>query len=75
MRGSGCSQGRIYGECLEPEQRDGLKIIAWIAAQSWCNGNVGMYGHSWGGINSLATAFLQPPALKVNILLPPETNN
>ena len=65
MRGSGCSQGRIYGECLEPEQADGVEIIAWIAAQPWCSGDVGMSGHSWGGINSLMMAFLKPPALKV----------
>ena len=34
--------------------------IAWLAAQPWCNGAVGMMGISWGGFNGLQIA--APPA-------------
>ena len=66
MRGTGCSEGLYHGEYLAQEQKDGLEIIEWLAAQPWCNGNVGMSGHSWGGFNSLQLAFHRPPALKVS---------
>ena len=46
-----------------------LKCSEWISCQSWCNGNVGMYGKSWGGFNGLQVAYLQPPALKAVISL------
>ena len=39
-------------------------VIDWLSRQSWCSGNVGMMGKSWGGFNCLQTAFRQPPALK-----------
>ena len=35
-----------------------------IAKQSWCDGNVGIIGISWGGFNGLQIAALRPPALK-----------
>ena len=38
-------------------------MIAWLAAQEWSNGRVGMYGTSWSGFNSLQVACLRPPAL------------
>lgn len=64
MRGSGDSDGLLLDEYLPQEQQDALEVIAWIAAQSWCTGNVGMMGISWGGFNSLQVAAHQPPALK-----------
>jgi hypothetical protein len=33
-------------EYSEQEGRDALEVIAWLAAQPWCNGNVGMWGIS-----------------------------
>ena len=44
-------------------------MIAWIAAQPWCTGTVGMIGISWGGFNSLQIAARRPPALKAIITL------
>lgn len=67
IRGSGESEGVIDGEYTEQELSDACEIIAWIAAQPWCNGNVGMMGISWGGFNALQVAALQPPALKAII--------
>src|SRR3990170_2228524 len=41
MRGSGDSDGVLYGEYLQQEQDDAVEVIAWLAAQPWCTGNVG----------------------------------
>ena len=67
VRGTGESEGRITDEYTEAELSDGVTAIAWIAAQSWCTGKVGMTGISWGGFNSLQVAALRPPALKAII--------
>ena len=64
MRGCGDSQGLMLDEYTEQELRDAEEVIAWLAAQPWCDGNVGMMGKSWGGFNCLQTAYRQPPALK-----------
>jgi putative CocE/NonD family hydrolase len=64
IRGSGESEGVLVDEYLELEQDDALEVIAWIAAQPWCNGRVGMMGKSWGGFNGLQVAARRPPALK-----------
>jgi putative CocE/NonD family hydrolase len=67
MRGSGDSDGLLLGEYLPQEQVDALEVIAWIASQPWCTGEVGMMGISWGGFNSLQVAARRPPALKAII--------
>ncbi len=64
MRGNGDSDGLMTDEYTEQELSDACEVIAWLAAQPWCSGTVGMMGKSWGGFNCLQTAFLQPPALK-----------
>ena len=67
LRGSGESDGVLLGEYLAREQDDAVEAIAWIAAQPWCTGAVGMFGKSWGGFNSLQVAARRPPALKAII--------
>ena len=67
MRGSGESDGHLADEYLQQEQDDALEVIAWIAAQPWCTGAVGMMGKSWGGFNALQMAARRPPALKAII--------
>ena len=42
MRGSGDSDGFIYGEYEQQEMDDCMEIIEWIRKQEWCSGNVGM---------------------------------
>ncbi|WP_407051315.1 CocE/NonD family hydrolase [Methyloraptor flagellatus] len=64
MRGSGESDGLLDDEYLAQEQDDALEVIAWMAAQPWCTGAVGMMGKSWGGFNCLQVAARRPPALK-----------
>ena len=63
-RGSGDSEGLLADEYLPQERADCAEAIAWLAAQPWCNGAVGMRGVSWGGFVTLQTAALAPPALK-----------
>ncbi|TPN40859.1 CocE/NonD family hydrolase [Mesorhizobium sp. B2-3-3] len=67
IRGSGDSDGDLADEYLPREQEDACEIIAHLAAQPWCNGNVGMTGISWGGFNALQVAARRPPALKAII--------
>ncbi len=65
IRGFGASEGvPPEREYSEQEQLDAERIIDWLAHQSWSNGNVGMFGISWGGFNSLQMAMRHPPALK-----------
>lgn len=66
-RGHGDSEGFFDDEYSPRELADACEIIAWIAAQPWCNGRVGMMGISWGGFNALQVAALRPPALKAVI--------
>lgn len=43
---------------------DGYDTVEWISKQTWCNGQVAMYGKSAGGITALAAATARPPHLK-----------
>lgn len=67
LRGSGDSDGVLTDEYRPIEQDDAVDVIAWLSQQSWCDGNVGMMGISWGGFNSLQVAARRPPALKAII--------
>jgi uncharacterized protein len=64
IRGTGNSEGVMTDEYDVPELTDGVEIIAWLAKQPWSNGSVGMRGISWGGINALQIAAMNPPQLK-----------
>ena len=64
LRGTGSSSGDAIDEYPPEEQRDLADVIAWLAAQEWCDGGVGMFGTSYSGFNSLQLACEQPPALK-----------
>jgi putative CocE/NonD family hydrolase len=61
MRGTGDSEG--LDDAAEAYD-DAVAILAWLAAQPWCDGNLGMIGLSWGGINALLAAERKPPGLK-----------
>ena len=64
IRGNGDSEGLMKDEYSAQELADAKEIIEWASSQSWCNGNVGMIGISWGGFNGLQLAYMQPDALK-----------
>jgi hypothetical protein len=65
LRGCGKSEGDWLGFYNGRDQRDCYDVIEWIAQQPWCDGNVGMSGHSYFGAMQLLTAAQQPPHLKV----------
>lgn len=69
MRGSGDSDGLLFDEYTAQEHDDGEEAIAWIAAQRWCTGKVGMMGKSWSGFNAVQIAARRPPALAAVIAL------
>ena len=69
IRGCGESDGLLFDEYAQQEQDDAVEVIAWLAAQPWCNGAVGMMGISWGGFNALQVAARRPPALKAIITI------
>ncbi|MGD8325143.1 MAG: CocE/NonD family hydrolase [Gammaproteobacteria bacterium] len=67
LRGSGDSDGILRDEYLQQELDDGFNILKWLERQSWCNGNVGIMGISWGGFNGLQIAAMRPPQLRAII--------
>jgi uncharacterized protein len=67
IRGTGESQGSLPDEYTLQEQLDGCQVIDWLSHQPWCNGNVGMWGISYSGFNSIQIAMHAPPALKAII--------
>jgi len=69
IRGCGESTGLLFDEYAKQEQDDGMEVIAWLAAQPWCNCAVGMMGISWGGFNGLQIAARRPPALKAVVTI------
>jgi putative CocE/NonD family hydrolase len=64
IRGSGDSDGSMVDEYSPVEQADALAVLEWIARQSWCNGQVGMRGISYGSFTALQAAAKAPVALK-----------
>jgi putative CocE/NonD family hydrolase len=61
-RGRGNSEG-IF-EPFASEARDGHDITEWLAAQPWCDGQVAMWGGSYGGYDQWLTLREFPPHLK-----------
>lgn len=67
IRGSGDSDGHQGVFAMQQEQDDTLEVLRWIADQSWSDGQVGMFGISWGGFQAIQTAYRQPKELKAII--------
>lgn len=67
VRGTGASEGTNTDEYTLQEQLDGYDAVEWIAAQSWCDGNVAMFGSSYSGFTALQVALHRPPHLKTII--------
>ncbi len=68
IAGSGASDGVLRDEYLAGEIDDTVAVIAWAAAQEWCDGHVGLSGLSWAGFNALRAAGRKPAALKAMVL-------
>ena len=63
-RGISGSEGSFDPWFSPQEQDDMADAIAWVAEQSWCDGNVGMMGISYFAMSQLLAAARRPPALK-----------
>lgn len=63
VRGAGGSEGTL-GLSGQYEHMDGADAVAWLAAQPWCNGRVGMFGLSYPGFVQTAAASMRPPRLQ-----------
>ncbi len=61
MRGTGDSEGL---DDAHQTYADAVQVLAWLRQQPWCDGNLGMVGLSWGGINALMAAEQRPEGLK-----------
>jgi putative CocE/NonD family hydrolase len=61
-RGTGASEGEYHQFLNDAE--DGFDTVEWVAAQPWCDGNVGMYGLSYLGATQMLAAIMHPPHLK-----------
>jgi putative CocE/NonD family hydrolase len=61
--GTGASFGKL-NPSFEAGAREVDEILNWIAAQEWCNGNIGMYGDSWQGQIQFSAASTGNPHLK-----------
>jgi putative CocE/NonD family hydrolase len=45
------------------EAEDGADTIAWVKAQPWCDGRIGMLGNSYCATAQLTAAWMRPPGL------------
>jgi len=70
FRGTGNSTG-VCTDTFDAanEGKDGAAVVEWAAEQDWCDGAVGVWGMSYGGILSLAIAAQRPPHLKAIVPL------
>jgi putative CocE/NonD family hydrolase len=62
VRGTGRSPGTFVPHA--EEGRDGADTLAWLAAQPWCDGAVGMWGGSYMGIAQWQAAVGAGPELR-----------
>jgi len=62
LRGAHINPRRVVP--YQHEADDARAVIDWIAAQSWSDGRVGMYGDGYSGFTAWAAATRMPPALK-----------
>jgi hypothetical protein len=68
VRGTGSSSG-FSTDIYSPEERlDAYDMVAWIAAQPWCSGAVGMIGKSYSAVVQWQVAVQRPPALKAIVV-------
>jgi uncharacterized protein len=68
VRGTGSSAGFSTALYSPEERQDGYDMVAWIAAQPWCTGSVGMIGKSYSAVVQWQVAVQRPPALKAIVV-------
>ncbi len=68
VRGTGDSGGSSQDIYSDQERRDAYDMIEWIGTQPWSNGNVGMWGYSYGGVVQWQVGVQNPPHLKTLVV-------
>jgi uncharacterized protein len=63
LRGT-CGSGGTFNFFDAQERQDMYDLVEWVAAQPWCDGNVGMIGISYFAMTQLEAAVERPPHLK-----------
>ena len=63
-RGTEASYGTRNGAFSPEETYDSKEIAEWFASQSWCDGNIGMWGGSYRGITQYLAATMGPSPLR-----------
>ena len=69
LQGCGASHGVAREAFDGADAEDGVAAVEWAARQPWCDGRVGFWGASYGGIMALRTASRRPPALRAIVAL------
>jgi hypothetical protein len=69
FRGLGGSEGVFWEEFDAREGSDGAEIVEWAAGQPWCDGEVGVWGMSYGGTTALQMAAARPPHLRAALAM------
>lgn len=64
FRGLGGSSGVAADAMDASEAADLRELLEWTAAQPWCDGHIGMWGISYGGITALRAAAAGVPHLQ-----------
>jgi uncharacterized protein len=62
VRGRGNSEGSEFRPFVYDAQ-DGADVVEWVSREAYCDGQVAMWGGSYGGFDQWATVKEQPPHL------------
>jgi putative CocE/NonD family hydrolase len=68
-RGAGASFGDRPWEMPPIDMADSKEILNWVVAQPWCNGNLGLIGHSYSGNMAEFALLAKNPAVKAAAVL------
>ncbi|WP_432970757.1 CocE/NonD family hydrolase [Dactylosporangium sp. CA-233914] len=74
FRGTGSSEGVKPDAFQSVESSDVYDSIEQLAAQDWCDGNVGIWGVSYSGIAALRAAAAHPPHLRAVVAVEGSTD-
>jgi uncharacterized protein len=74
FRGTGASEGVMADAFGAVESSDVYDLVEGLAGQSWCDGNVGVWGVSYGAITALRAAAARPPHLRAVVAVEGSTD-
>jgi predicted acyl esterase len=74
FRGTGASEGVMPDAFAAIESSDVYDLVEGLADQPWCDGSVGMWGVSYGGISALRAAAARPPHLRAVVAVEGSTD-